>query len=291
MTWIMERPNANCWDEPSEEKCYDFYNGNCEGYPGKPCVVDIMSTLREAENATGQMSKKEWNEWKDKAVKVSERRSKNKFNRSDRVSDKYHILFEKNRLWEGITWLGVPMWKLPNDAIIVQEIIYETKPEAVIETGTGHGGSALFYASVLRSFGNGRVLTVDIKNETSQYPNYNAVARIMSFIGSSTNPLIVKKIKDLSAGRVTMVILDSFHSKEHVLKELELYSDMVTVGNYLIVEDTHVNGNPVPWEYEEGPMEAVKEFLKKDDRFEIDKSREKLVMTFCPNGFLKKIKG
>ena len=209
--------------------------------------------------------------------------------REDRISDSYHIYFEENRLWGNITWLGVPMWKLPNDAIIIQEIIYETKPEAIIETGTGFGGSTLFYASILKLMGGGKVLTIDTTDYFERYKNSNLIGWIISFIGSSIDPDMVKKISELVEGRSTMVILDSCHSEEHVSKELDLYSDLVSVGNYLIVEDTHVGGNPVEWEYGKGPMEAVKKFLGKDKRFEVDKSREKLIMTFNPCGWLRRI--
>ncbi len=209
--------------------------------------------------------------------------------REDRISDPYHIYFEKNRLWENITWLGVPMWKLPNDAMIIQEIIYETKPEAVIETGTGFGGSTLFYALILKLIGQGKVLTVDVRDDFERYKNSNLIGWIISFIGSSIDLDIVRRISELVEGRSTMLILDSCHSEEHVSKELDLYADLVSVGNYLIVEDTHVGGNPVEWEYGKGPMEAVKKFLEKDKRFEVDKSREKLVMTFNPSGWLKRI--
>ena len=181
------------------------------------------------------------------------------------------------------------MWKLPNDIIIIQEIIFETKPEAIIETGTGYGGSALFYASILKLIGRGKVLTVDVRDDFKKYKDLNLVDYVLPFIGSSTDASIVRRIKELTDGRSTMVILDSFHSERHVFDELILYANLVSVGNYLIVEDTHMNGNPVPWEYDEGPMGAVKKFLKNDKRFEIDKSREKLIMTFNPNGFLKRI--
>ena len=212
-----------------------------------------------------------------------------KFRRSNRVSDEYHIYFEENRLWENITWLGIPMWKLPNDAMIIQEIIYETKPEAIIETGTGYGGSTLFYASILKLMGGGKVLTVGIRDDFKKYKDLNMIDWVLPLIGSSIDLDIVKRISELVEGRSTMVILDSCHSEEHVSKELEIYADLVSIGNYLIVEDTHVGGNPVEWEYGEGPMGAVKRFLEKDKRFEVDKSREKLVMTFNPCGFLKRI--
>lgn len=211
--------------------------------------------------------------------------------RQQRISDPYHIHFENNRLWENLTWLGVPMWKLPNDAMIIQEVIYETKPEIIIETGTGRGGSALFYASILQLIGKGEVLTIDIEyKRSSDYHNLFVNRRVTQIIGQSTHSSIIERARKFSSNKSTMVILDSFHSEEYVLEELNLYADFVSVGNYLIVEDTHVNGNPIEWKYKGGPMEAVKKFLKKDTRFEVDKSREKLILTFNPDGFLRRTK-
>ena len=276
MTWPAH-PDI-CWDKPTEDNCYEFHDSKCKGHPGKPC--------------TGGDSKED-SDYQEERMKyygsLSSKFVEGKV-KQGKVSDDYHIYFEKYRLWENITWLGVPMWKLPNDAMIIQEIIYETKPEAIIETGTGFGGSTLFYASILKLMGGGKVLTIDVRDDFKRRLKFNMVDWVLPFIGSSIDPDMVKGISELVEGRSTMVILDSFHSEEHVSKELEIYADLVSVGNYLIVEDTHVGGNPVEWEYGEGPMGAVKRFLEKDKRFEVDKSREKLVMTFNPSGFLRKIK-
>ncbi len=205
-----------------------------------------------------------------------------------RISDSYHKHFEKNRLWEQLTWLGVPMWKLPNDAIVLQEIIFETKPKIVVETGTGLGGSALYYASILTLIDSGKVITVDL-SETN-FPNIPLARKVTQFIGRSDDVCIIKIIKKLTENQSTMVVLDSFHSEEYVLKELELYAPFVTKGNYLVVEDTHVGGNPVDWKWGKGPMEAVKRFIEKSDEFVIDRDREKLIMTFNPMGYIKRIK-
>jgi cephalosporin hydroxylase len=107
--------------------------------------------------------------------------------------------------------------------------------------------------------------------------------------GNSIDQRIVKQIYSVARNQKNIVILDSWHSKEHVLKELNLYSSLVPVGSYLIVEDTHVNGHPIQWEYGEGPYEAVQEFLKTNSTFVVDKECEKLLITFNPNGFLKKV--
>lgn len=203
----------------------------------------------------------------------------------NRLSDDFHIYYEKKRLWETTTWLGVPIWKLPFDAFVIQELIYETRPDYIIETGTGFGGSALFYASIQDMIKHGRVISVDVENKV----NFKH-KRIKFLISSSIDNPINNQIYRIVKANNNMVILDSWHTKEHVLKEIELYAHFVGLNNYLIIEDTHMNGNPIKWKWGDGPMEAVKEFLKSNKNFIIDKHCERLGMTFNPNGYLKRIK-
>jgi len=209
-----------------------------------------------------------------------------------KISDEYHKYFEKKRLWETITWFGIPMWKLPNDALILQEIIWETGPDVIIETGTGMGGSALFYASILKLFDNrGIVVTIDKEKKVDfssmWFPWSDAIVQI---IGSSDELSVIREVEKHCKHFNTMVILDSFHSYEYVTKELQIYSRYVSEGCYLVVEDTHVSGHPVEWKYGKGPYEAVQEFLSHNDCFEIDLYRERLEMTFNPHGYLRRVK-
>jgi cephalosporin hydroxylase len=214
--------------------------------------------------------------------------------------DAYHKFYEKQRLWQNTKWLGVPCWKLPFDAFIIQDIIYEIKPDYIIETGTAYGGSALFYASILEAISDivGTVLTIDIELKHDLYkPNVKKSVRdrIKYIGGGSTNEQVVKEISrivNLTDTWMTknIVILDSWHSYDHVRKELDLYAPFVSVGSYMIVEDTHVSGHPVEWEWGKGPFEAVEDFLKTNDNFEVDYDREVYFMTFNPGGYLKRIK-
>jgi cephalosporin hydroxylase len=181
--------------------------------------------------------------------------------------------------------------KCPLDMWVFQEIIYETEPDIIVETGTRLGGSSFYFASLLDILGKGRVITVDIID----YPNKPEHHRIAYLTGSSTAREIVSKIQELvKPDDRVMVFLDSDHSEEHVLRELELYSPLATEGNYLIVEDTHLNGHPIftsavaPGP---GPMESVQRFLAADNRFEVDSSREKYGLTSNPGGFLKRVTG
>lgn len=166
---------------------------------------------------------------------------------------------------------------------VYQEMIYETQPEVIIETGTYKGGSALFFAHICDLVGKGEVITIDINECNLSHP------RVTKIIGNSVSNEVINKVKEIVSNKTAMVILDSGHSKNHVLREMELYSQFVSVGNYLVVEDTNINGNPVLPGWGEGPMEALNEFLKKRKDFEIDRTREKFLLTFYPNGFLKRV--
>jgi cephalosporin hydroxylase len=188
------------------------------------------------------------------------------------------------------------------DAWIIQELICKVKPFRIVETGTGSGGSALFYASILRLIGAyGQVITIDIEDKHLMSSDlyikiFNLWSHRIQFIhGDSIKEFLeIKSMVETAlchfSGGSIMVLLDSWHTKDHVLKEMELYSQLVTVDSYLIVEDTHVNGHPVPWEYGDGPYEAVREFLSKRDDFVVDKECERLGMTFNPSGYLKRVR-
>ncbi len=175
--------------------------------------------------------------------------------------------------------------KCPLDLWIYQEILYEVKPDLILETGTAHGGSALYFASVCDLLGRGEIVTVDIYpiEGRPEHP------RITYVTGSSTAGEVVAYVSGVAAGHErVLVILDSDHSRDHVLDELRIYSRFVTPGSYLVVEDTNVNGHPAMPEHGPGPMEALEEFLAETEEFEIDAAREKFFMTFNPRGFLRK---
>lgn len=183
------------------------------------------------------------------------------------------------------TWLGRTVTKYPSDMVLAQEIIYDKKPDVIIETGTYYGGSASFYATVMGAMGNGDVITIDTSGIMG--PRH---ARITYVKGKSTSPDVIESVRERVKGKSVMVVLDSDHHKEHVLKEMEIYSDFVTPDQFMIVEDTHVNGNPIRVNYGPGPMEAVDEFMKlhNRDRFTITDAEEKYLMSWHYRGFLLK---
>lgn len=204
----------------------------------------------------------------------------------------FHKLYYESggRTWGNTFCFGVPVQKCPLDLWIYQEIIWQVKPDLIVETGTYKGGSALFMANICDLLGNGDVVTIDI----SPFPD-GAIRpehrRITYLVGSSTSPEIVSQIQE-KRGRVKscLVVLDSDHSKAHVLSELRLYSGLVNKDSYLIVEDTNVNGHPVLENFGPGPWEAVDSFLAENGDFSPDQRMEKFYMTFNPNGFLKRIR-
>jgi cephalosporin hydroxylase len=204
------------------------------------------------------------------------------------IIDHFHKLYyeSEEKTWKNTFWFGIPAQKCPLDLWIYQEIIFETKPDVIIECGTYGGGSALFLASICDLLDHGEIITIDTKNMEGR-PEHK---RITYLLGSSTSQEIVEKVQAFlkSKSRV-IIILDSDHNKEHVLKELEIYSPFVSIGSYLIVEDTNINGHPVEPDFGPGPMEAVKKFLEGNKNFVTDKSKEKFYMTFSPDGFLKRV--
>ena len=200
------------------------------------------------------------------------------------------------------SWLGRPIIQFPQDIIAAQEIIWSVQPDLIIETGIAHGGSLIFSASMLELVGgNGQVLGIDIdirehnRIEIEKHPMFR---RITMIEGSSIDDSVLEKVHDFAKGKErVLVFLDSNHTHEHVLREMELYSPLVTKGSYLVVFDTVVEDMPDgsfadrPWGKGNNPKTAVWEFMKTNDRFEIDKKIDnKLLITVAPDGYLKCVK-
>jgi cephalosporin hydroxylase len=187
---------------------------------------------------------------------------------------------------EVIYWLGYPLLKNPFDLWLYQQIIVACKPDLIIETGTGQGGSALYLASICDLIDHGEVITVDIKKYPEGCPQH---PRIMYLLGDSVGADVVSRTYMATKSKSVMVILDSDHEKSHVLKELICYARLVTTGQYLIVEDTDLNGHPIRSDFGPGPYEAVEEWLLNHPDFEVDKViSEWFLFTKHPGGYLKR---
>ncbi len=201
-----------------------------------------------------------------------------------------------------LTWLGRPIIQYPQDIIASQEIIWSVKPDLIIETGIAHGGSLIFSASMLELIGGeGQLLGIDIdirehnRIEIEKHPMFKRITMIQ---GSSIDNDVAKQVYDFAKGKKrVLVILDSNHTHAHVLKEMEVYSPLVKKGSYLVVFDTVVEDMPDecfadhPWGKGNNPKTAVWEFIRTNNRFEIDKEIEnKLLITVAPDGYLKCVK-
>ena len=217
------------------------------------------------------------------------------------------ILFMKQTILSmysyNFSWLGVPIIQYPQDMIAMQELIWDIKPDLIIETGIAHGGSIIYYASLLEMIGKGSVLGIDIdirphnREVIEKHPLFK---RIQMLEGSSTSNEIFSKVLKICDGKeIIMVILDSNHTHDYVLKELELFSPLVSVNSYLVVFDTiiedlsdmNINFKERPWGKGNNPKTAVQKFLKNNNNFIIDKNiKDKLIITVAPDGYLKCVK-
>lgn len=196
-----------------------------------------------------------------------------------------HDAFYESDAWTRATWLGAQALKNPLDLWVYQEIVVETRPELIVETGTYRGGSALFLASVCDLVGMGEVVSIDVEPARDDYPVH---PRITYLAGrSSTDPGVVAEVAERAAGRPILVVLDSDHSQAHVEAELEAYAPLVPVGCYLIVEDSNIG--LIREDLMPGPLQAVESFLSRRDDFEIDREREKFLITFNPSGYLRRV--
>jgi cephalosporin hydroxylase len=201
------------------------------------------------------------------------------------------------------TWMGRPAIQLPQDIMAMQELIWEVKPDLIIETGIAHGGSLVFNASILELIGNpkARVLGIDIdirphnRAAIEAHPMKKRIDMIQgSSISSETLDAVHTYAKDFTR---PLVILDSNHTHAHVLEELRLYAPFVKHGSYLVVMDTAVEwvskelAGDRPWGPGDNPMTAMDAYLKESDRFVIDHGiSDKLGITVAPRGFLKCVK-
>jgi cephalosporin hydroxylase len=221
------------------------------------------------------------------------------------LAEQAKLIFDKSCRYNysyNFKWLGRPIIQYPQDLIAMQEIIWEIKPDLIIETGIAHGGSLIFSASILEMIGSdGHVLGIDIdirEHNRIEIEKHPMSKRITMIEGSSIDPIIGEKVKDFAINKKKiLVILDSNHTHDHVFAELNLYSCLVTKDSYLIVMDTVVEDmsedffQDRPWGKGDNPKTAVRQFLKTTDRFVVDELIEKkLLITVAPEGYLKCIK-
>jgi len=205
----------------------------------------------------------------------------------------------ENKLSYEVDWLGVPVIQTPADLVLLQELIFKVRPDFVVETGIAHGGGLIFYASLLELLGKGKVIGIDIEireHNRKVIETHPLFKRIEMLEDSSVSEKIIQELrKRISKNSKVIVILDSDHTKPHVLKEMELYQEFIIPGCYIVVCDTNTSeiakaGIADKKYIDNGPGEAVREFLKNNDNFATDKDFNKFFTNYNPDGYLKRIK-
>jgi hypothetical protein len=238
--------------------------------------------------------------------RVQENRAFQNFSRDwmcEANSHKYSYQFD---------WLGRPIIQYPQDIVALQQIVWHTQPDLIIETGIAHGGSLILSASLLALLdlfdseagrqreSSRKVIGIDIDiraHNRLEIENHPLSNRIQMIEGSSTSKEIFEKVLEISKGyRSIMVILDSNHTHDHVMQELELYSSLVTIGNYIVVFDTVIEFLPAdshpdrPWGHGDNPLTAARDFISRHNEFVVDYEIDnKLQISVAPNGYLKRI--
>jgi cephalosporin hydroxylase len=209
--------------------------------------------------------------------------------------------FDYAYLW---SWMGVPIIQLPADVMASQEVIWNTRPDVIIETGVARGGSVLFMASLLELIGKGKVIGIDIdirSHNRDTIEKHPMAKRIELVEGSSSSEETVAKVRALIPdGASVMLVLDSDHSRAHVLAELQVLAPLVTKGCYLVVADTlvgHLTKEQAPqkrskiWFEGDEPLSALHDYMSETDRFEVDQALNgKLVLSSSPGGYLRCVK-
>jgi cephalosporin hydroxylase len=207
------------------------------------------------------------------------------------ASDRYDFSY----FWK---WLGLPIIQTPDDIMAMQEIIWATRPQVIVETGFARGGSAIFYSSIMSLIGEGSVVSIDIdirEHNRTAVEQHPLGARVKFIEGSSTDPETLEGVRALiPAGADVMVVLDSNHTHQHVLDELRLYGSLVTRGQFLVISDTVIDDipsqahRPRDWGPGNNPKTAVQEYLAESNRFEPDAwFNDKLLITSSRGGYLR----
>jgi cephalosporin hydroxylase len=210
-----------------------------------------------------------------------------------------------NKYVYSFTWLGRPIIQLPDDALRLQELIFSLKPDVIVETGIAHGGSAIFYASLCKLMGRGRVVAVeiDLRPHNRAAIEQDPLSSLITLIdGSSTAPETVAKVRsEVKSGETVLVFLDSLHTREHVLEELSLYTPLVSVGSYIVAMDgimQFLEGAPRAkdgWQ-QDNPAQAAREFASMRTDFVLtepplpfNEGNVNSRVSYCPDAFLKRV--
>jgi cephalosporin hydroxylase len=220
-----------------------------------------------------------------------------------KAKESFNLESNKSKYSYNFSWMGRPIIAYPQDMIAMQEIIWTVKPDLILEAGIAHGGSLVYYASLLELIGGeGIVLGLDIdvrKHNRDLIEAHPMMKRIQMIEGDSTSLEVANQVYEIAKNKNRILVcLDSNHTHDHVLKELQLYAHLTTIGSYCVVFDTIVDDLPADympggraWNPGNNPKTAVFEFLESNDNFEIDKSIDnKILISVAPDGYLKRVK-
>lgn len=241
---------------------------------------------------------------KEEFLRINEESARNMTADKGLQSKALEVLVEADchRWIHQTTWLGEPLLNLPQDMFAIQDVIWRTRPEFIIEVGVAWGGGMLFEAMLLEILGGKKVIGIDIfipPDLRQRLASHGKLSnRLVLIEGSSTAPDTLAQVKALLGGsRKVLVILDSYHTHEHVLNELRSYAPFIEKGQYLICGDTVVERIPAqlhrsrPWGPGNNPATAVKEFLSETDRFAVDEKIDQRLLFSChPGGYLEAVK-
>jgi cephalosporin hydroxylase len=214
------------------------------------------------------------------------------YRRPYRMSIADWLIYHQRKIhFKKMSWMGLKILKNPLDCWIYQEIIWNVRPDIVVEIGSLAGGSTLFFCHMLDLLGHGQVVSIDKDRSCYQAKH----SRLVDLTGDCADPSIVDQVRVLCNQKRTLVVHDADHTKEAVLRDLRTYSELIAVGSYFIVEDGVVDvfgrrsSKLISWDNGPGPLAAIRQFLKEDDRFVVDKECERYLITCNPCGFLKRV--
>lgn len=207
----------------------------------------------------------------------------------ERITHDFALLYWRLRdqTFGRTRWMGVSTVKTPMDMLVLQEIVAETRPALIVETGVWAGGSTLYFANLLDLLEiDGKVIAIDV-DMSAVSPHIGSHPKVELIEAGSLEPDVIERVRQEAAGRSVMVDLDANHDTEHVLAELRAYAPLVTPHCYLVVEDTWLGGRPLP-EGGPGPGDALERWLGEGQPFEPDRWRERLLLTSNPRGYLRR---
>ena len=210
------------------------------------------------------------------------------------VIEKFNDFYYTSGTGGDLNWRGTPMIKNPCDIWMIIELFQKLRPSVIIETGTHKGGSASFYADILKALEiKTDVITIDINPKWNFEPTTKNIHSVVGYsIDADSVSVVDRIVRDVLGSRPghVLVMLDSEHSEANVFAELNIYSKFVTLGSYLIVEDTNVNGHPSLPSHGAGPWEATEKFLEQNSDFQRDSECQRFLLTYNPGGWLKRVR-